>query len=265
MPENNAVTVLFIADVVGQPGVEILSRLLPGLQKKHRFDFIIANGENANNNAKGITENIAQRFFGLGVHVITGGNHSWENRNAAALFKKEARVLRPANYPEDNPGSGFYIDQLLDETKIAVINLQGRTFMYLIRCPFRLADELLAEIRQQTPIIIVDFHAEATAEKMALGWYLDGKVSAVIGTHTHIQTADERILPKGTAYLTDAGMTGAHDSVIGMRIPHALHRFLMQTPNRAEVAAENLRFCGAIVKIDKTTGRALDIQRLSIP
>lgn len=265
MPESNVVSVLFIADVVGQPGVEILSRLLPGLQKKYRFDFIIANGENANNNAKGITEKIAQRFFALGIHVITGGNHSWEHKNAAELFKSEARVLRPANYPEENPGNEYYIDRLLDETKIAVINLQGRTFMYPIRCPFHLADDLLKEIRKETPIIIVDFHAEATAEKMALGWYLDGKVSAIIGTHTHIQTADERILPKGTAYLTDAGMTGAHDSVIGMRIPLALHRFLMQTPNRAEVAAENLRFCGVILKIDKTTGRGLDIQRLFIP
>jgi len=265
MPDSNAVTVLFIADVVGQPGVEILSRLLPGLQKKHRFDFIIANGENANNNAKGITAKIAQRFFDLGIQVITGGNHSWENKNAAALFKSEARVLRPANYPEDNPGNGFYIAQLMDETKIGVINLQGRTFMYPIRCPFRLADELIKDIRQETPIIIVDFHAEATAEKMALGWYLDGKVSAILGTHTHIQTADERILPKGTAYITDAGMTGAHDSVIGMRIPQALHRFLKQTPKRAEVAAENLRFCGIILKLDKTTGRALDIQRVFIP
>ncbi|MDQ7052118.1 MAG: TIGR00282 family metallophosphoesterase [candidate division KSB1 bacterium] len=265
MSSNHLLTVLFVADVVGQPGCEILSRLLPTLKKQYRADFVIANGENANNNGKGITDKIARRFFDLGVDVITGGNHTWENRKINELFKEEPRVLRPANYPDENPGKGVYIARLLDDTRIAVINLQGRTFMYPIRCPFRMADALIKQVKQETHLIIVDFHAEATAEKIALGWYLDGKASAIIGTHTHVQTADERILPKGTAYITDAGMTGAHDSVIGMKIPNALHRFLNQTPSRFDVANENLRFSGVLITIERDTGKAQSIQRISLP
>ncbi len=265
MSKNHLVNILFVADVVGQPGCEILARMLPSLKKQYRADLIIVNGENANNNGKGITQKIARRFFELGVDVITGGNHTWENRNIHELFADEPRILRPANYPEENPGQGVYVARLLDDTRVAVINLQGRTFMYPIRCPFRMADELIREVQAETPLIVVDFHAEATAEKIALGWYLDGKVSAVIGTHTHVQTADERILPKGTAYITDAGMTGPHDSVIGMKIQPALHRFLQQTPARFDVANENLRFCGVLLKLDKSTGKAQSIERILLP
>ncbi len=265
MADTNQLTLLFVADVVGQPGCEILARLLPGMKKQYRADLVIANGENANNNGKGITEKIARRFFNLGVDIITGGNHTWENRKIAELFETEPRILRPANYPEGNPGKGYYILTLLDQTKVAVINLQGRTYMFPIRCPFRMADELIEEIRQETRLIIVDFHAEATAEKIALGWYLDGRVSAIIGTHTHVQTADERILPKGTAYITDAGMTGAHDSVIGMKINGAIERFIHQTPRKFDVANENLKFSGVVVSIDKLTGKALKIQRIFAP
>lgn len=265
MPKDDEITVLFIADIVGQPGCEILLRLLPSLQKQHDVDFTIANGENANNNGKGITLKIARRFFNAGVDLITGGNHTWENRNNGELFKEESRVLRPANYPEGNLGRGYQYATLSDGTRIAVANLQGRTFLYPILCPFRFAETLIAEMRRETPIILIDFHAEATAEKIALGWHLDGKVSAVIGTHTHVQTADERILPGGTAYITDAGMSGAHDSVIGMQIQSAIDRFILQTPTQFQVAKDNLRLSGVIIKINKETGKATSIRRLLVP
>jgi metallophosphoesterase (TIGR00282 family) len=265
MENEKTITVLFIADVVGQAGCEILAKELSELKKKYLVDLTIANGENANNNGKGITDKIAKRFFDLGVDVITGGNHSWENRNHRELFESEPRVLRPANYPEGNPGNGHYLLALDDQVKIAVLNLQGRTFLYPIQCPFLFADKFVDYVKKHTHIIIVDFHAEATAEKIALGWYLDGKVSGVIGTHTHVQTADDRILPKGTAYITDVGMTGAHDSVIGTKTEHAIRKFIHQTPVKFEIATDNPRLSGVVLKIDSLTGKAKSISRISTP
>lgn len=263
MTSDAKITILFIADVVGQAGCEILTKKVPELRDSYAADFVIANGENANNNGRGITLKIAKRFFDAGVDVITGGNHSWENRNNVELFETENRVLRPANYPEGNIGQGRLIADLKDDaTKIAVLNLQGRTFLYPIHCPFLFADKAAAELREQTNIIIVDFHAEATAEKIALGWYLDGKVSGIIGTHTHVQTADEKILPAGTAYITDAGMTGAHHSVIGTKIENALHRFIYQTPCKFEIASGDPKLSGVLLSIDKMTGKAESITRI---
>jgi metallophosphoesterase (TIGR00282 family) len=266
MEESNVITVLFVADVVGQAGCEILIKKVPELKEDYSVDFIIANGENANNNGKGITLNIAKRFFEAGVDIITGGNHTWENRNHKELFENESRVLRPANYPDGNPGKGYSICKAKkNDTKLAVLNLQGRTFLYSIDCPFLCADKIIEQLKEQTNHIIVDFHAEATAEKIALGWYLDGKVSGVIGTHTHVQTADDRILPNGTAYITDVGMTGSHNSVIGTKIEHAIRRFIYQTPSSFAVAIENPRLSGVIVTIDANTGKATSITRLFMP
>lgn len=259
------INLLFIADIVGQPGCEILIKLLPDIKKQYDVDFVIANGENANNNGKGITLKIANRFFEAGVNIITGGNHTWESRKNEELFEGTRSVLRPANYPAGNIGNGSIVAQTPDGTRIAVLNLQGRTFLYPILCPFRFADELLPTLRQETNIIVIDFHAEATAEKIALGWHLDGKISALIGTHTHVQTADERILPQGTAYITDVGMTGAHDSVIGMKIETAIYRFTHQTPTMFEVASANAKICGALVKVNRETGKASSISRVQFP
>ncbi len=258
---NNAVNILFIADIVGKPGLKIVTKYIRDIKKKHRINFCIANGENGAG-GKGITEKIVREYFELGIDVITSGNHIFEKANVFKQFAEDRRLLRPLNYPPTNPGHGTYIATLSDLTKIAVINLQGRTFMYSIDCPFRIISEELNKISQVTKIIIVDFHAEATAEKMAMGWYLDGKVSAVIGTHTHIQTADERILNKGTGYITDAGMTGPYDSVIGLKKEIAIRRFINQTPSFYQVADNDNRFCGVVLKIDKTTGKTLNIERI---
>lgn len=262
--QKNRVRVLFVADVVGKPGYEILSEILPGVIDRHKIDFVIANGENTNN-GKGITEKQAERFIKLGVDVITGGNHTWENWKLKDLFQNYNQVIRPANYPEGNIGTGVAVVEIRDNLKVAVLNLQGRTFMYPIDCPFRAADKLLHDIKKETSIILVDFHAEATAEKLAMAWYLDGRVSALIGTHTHVQTADERILPNGSAYITDAGMTGPHDSVIGMDIGIALHRFIKQTPRKFELATSNSRFNAVLIDIDTQSGKGLSIKRISLP
>ena len=262
--QDNILKVLFIADVVGQPGCDLVVRMLPDLIKQHEPDIVILNGENANNNAKGITLNIARRFIGLGVNVITGGNHTWENWHNEELFASEPKVIRPSNYPEGNLGKGYYIVEKKG-SRVAVLNLQGRTYLYPIHCPFLHADKMIEELSHEADIVIIDFHAEATAEKKALGWYLDGKVAAVIGTHTHVQTADDRILPGGTAYITDTGMTGSHDSIIGMKIEGALHRFIYQTPKKFEVAKKNLRINGVIFTINTSTKKSETIARIEVP
>ncbi len=261
---SKEIRILFIADIVGKPGLEILTRLLPGLLEKHKVDFCIANGENGCE-GKGLTAKLARTYFSLGVNVITSGNHIWDNRDIYELMKTDPRILRPSNYPEGNRGKGSAVVEIDDGLKIAVLNLQGRTFMFSIDCPFRKGAEEVRRLQKETNIIFVDFHAEASAEKIALGWYLDGKVSALVGTHTHVPTADERILPAGTAYITDAGMTGPFDSVIGLQTDLAIRRFMYQTPVRYRPAQENIRLCGVLVGIDPETGKANSIERISLP
>jgi metallophosphoesterase (TIGR00282 family) len=251
--------VLFLGDVVGRPGRRALEKFLPGLVKKHQPALIVANGENAAGGS-GITEEIGQGLF-LNVDVLTSGNHIWDKKDALPYLEREPRLLRPANYPPVNPGRSSYVFQAADGTKAAVLNLQGRVFMEPIDCPFKRAEEEIAALRAVTPIIVIDFHAEATSEKQALGWYLDGRVSAVIGTHTHVPTSDERVLPKGTAYISDAGMAGGRNAVIGIAREQAIARFLTSRPQRFEPSRDGLFLSGVFVKVDAATGRALSITR----
>ncbi len=262
--ENDILNVLFIADIIGKPGLKIVQNSLPEIRQIYNIDVCIANGENGAS-GKGLTETIAAQYFQCGIDVITGGNHIFENYEAKKLLNSNSRILRPINYPRGVNGKGSAIFITVNNEKIAVINAQGRTFMFPIECPFQMLAKEIQRLKSETNLIIVDFHAEATAEKMAMGWHLDGKVSAVIGTHTHVQTADERILPGGTAYITDAGMTGPFDSVIGMKREIAIKRFMYQTPFRYQPATSNLRFNGVIVTIDKFSGRAMGIKRLNFP
>jgi len=258
------INILFLADIVGKPGLDITTQLLPTLKRKYDVSLCIANGENGAR-GKGLTERIAKQFFSIGIDLITSGNHIWENRVFHSYLATADRVLRPLNYPEGNPGKGFAIIPIQPGLSVGVINLQGRTFMYPINCPFRTANWAISKIKNETNIILIDFHAEATAEKYALGWFLDGKVSGIIGTHTHVQTADERILPGGTAYITDVGMTGAFDSVIGMKKEVAIQRFLQQTPRKYLIAEENLKISGAVICVEVETGKALSIERIQLP
>lgn len=234
---------------------------LPGLLKKHGADLCVLNGENAAGGF-GISEENIDAFFSAGADVITTGNHIWNRKEASELLTREARLLRPANYPEGTPGQGVFVAKT-PLGAVAVVNLMGRVFMPPVDCPFREADRILESLAPEVRIVIVDLHAEATSEKVAMGWHLDGRVSALIGTHTHIQTADERILPKGTAYLSDAGMTGPADSVIGIKTHLALKRFLTGVPHRFEVAAGAAQFNGVVVEVDETSGRAISIERVS--
>lgn len=253
---------LFLGDIIGRPGRSALKKYLPALVKKYSPVFIVANGENAAGGV-GITEEIGRELFGL-VDVLTSGNHIWDKKEALPYLEREPKILRPANYPPKNPGKGSYVLETKEGWKAAVLNLQGRVFMEPIDCPFRTADEEVAKLRQETPLIVVDFHAEATSEKQALGWYLDGRVSAVIGTHTHVPTADEHILPRGTATITDVGMLGAYRSVIGMRPDQAMARFLTARPQRFEPAKEGLFFSAVFIQVDPKTGKAISIRRETI-
>ncbi len=255
---------LFIGDVFGKPGRRLLLEKLQGILHEHRIDFCVANVENAAAGF-GVTPQIADELLNCGVDLLTSGNHIWDKRAIIPYLADQPRLLRPHNYPRANPGTGIFIGDTRCGVRVGVLNLQGRVFMASIDCPFTTGLAAVEQIRKQTPVILVDFHAEATSEKQAIGWFMDGQVSAVIGTHTHIQTADERVLPKGTAYITDIGMTGPHDSVIGSIPDLALDRFLRQMPIRLEPASGNLRICGAIVEIDETDGRAQQIQRINLP
>ena len=255
--------ILFIGDIVGKPGLEMVQTWLPGLAKKYKADFIIANGENAAD-GKGCTEKEGKILFDLGIDVITGGNHTWDKHQSQEYLRTEPRSLRPLNYPKGTYGNGYIIAES-KKGKVAVINLQGRSFMSMIDCPFRSAEWVLKKIISETKIVIVDFHAEATAEKLALANFLDGKISAVIGTHTHIQTADERILPNGTGYMTDCGMTGPYDSIIGMKTEAALNRFLYQTPQKYQTATDNVHLCAVFLKVDLETGKTVEIERIILP
>jgi len=253
--------VLFVGDVYGRPGKQIASVFIPEIVREREVDFVITNGENCAGGF-GITFTSAEKLFSYGVDVLTTGNHVWDRSEVYDVFQKYPRIVRPANFPSGTPGKGYIVTQSKDGIKIAVINLQGRIFLPPIDCPFHVVDTILESIKGETNIIIVDFHAEATAEKMAMGWYLDGRVSAVLGTHTHIMTADERILPKGTAYITDAGMTGPHDSVIGVKTEQSIARIIKQLPVRFSPATEGLEFNGVLVDIDEETGMALSIETI---
>lgn len=255
--------VLLIGDITGSPGRAIIKAKLGELKKKEKIDFTIANAENAAGGS-GITPPIAEELFSYGLDALTSGDHIWKKKEIIEYIGGEKRVLRPANYPTDTPGFGCSIYQTKNKEDIGVINLMGRVFMQAVDCPFKKAMECVRQMEEKTKIIFVDMHAEATSEKIALGWYLDGLVSCVFGTHTHVQTADERILPKGTAYITDIGMTGPFDSVIGRRKEQILERFLTQMPVRFEMAEEDVQMHGAIVEVDAKTGKAVSIKRIQI-
>ena len=255
MPDK--IRVLFLGDIIGRPGRKALQRYLPSLIKKYSPALLVANAENAAGGI-GITEKVGQELLNQ-VHVLTSGNHIWDKREGISYVEKEERLLRPANYPPRNPGRGSYLFETDKGAKIGILNLQGRVFMEPIDCPFRIADEELKRLNTST--VVVDFHAEATSEKQALGWYLDGRASAVIGTHTHVPTADDRILPQGTAYITDVGMVGGYNSVIGIRKDQALKRFLTARPHRFEPGKDGLVFSAVLVEIESQSGKALKIQR----
>jgi metallophosphoesterase (TIGR00282 family) len=254
--------ILFIGDIVGRPGRELVRRGLAALVDHHQIDIVIANAENAAAGF-GITREIGDQILGWGVDVMTSGNHIWDKKEAIAYIGVEPRLLRPANFPAGVPGNGTCLARTTDGRTVGVINIMGRVFMSNIDDPFAVVLREIEVMRERTRVIFVDFHAEATSEKIAMGWHLDGKVAAVVGTHTHVQTADERILPKGTAYLTDVGMTGPHDSVIGVEIEAALGRFLNAMPARFETASGNPRLNAVVVDADERSGLATDIERLS--
>jgi hypothetical protein len=254
--------ILFIGDIVGRPGRNLVQRGLKPLVDLHRADIVIANVENSAAGF-GVTREIGEQLLHAGVDVMTSGNHIWDKKEALDYIGTEPRLLRPVNFPAGAPGNGTYLARTADGQSVGVINAMGRTFMANIDDPFAGVLRAIDTLRQRARVIFVDFHAEATSEKIAMGWHLDGKVTAVVGTHTHVQTADERILPKGTAYLTDAGMTGPHDSIIGMEIEPSLNRFLSGMPSRLETATGNPRLNGVLVEADDKTGLATDIERLS--
>jgi len=254
---------LFIGDIVGRPGRDLVRHSLAAIVESHQIDLVIANAENAAAGF-GITREIGDQLLDYGVDVMTSGNHIWDKKEALDYIGTESRLLRPANYPAGAPGNGSYLARTRGGRSVGVINVMGRVFMLNIDDPFAVVKREIAAMRERTRLIFVDFHAEATSEKMAMGWHLDGLVTAVVGTHTHVQTADERVLPKGTAYLTDVGMTGPHDSIIGVEIEAALGRFLTGMPTKFETAAGNPRLNAVIIDADEDTGRALDIERLSL-
>ena len=255
---------LFLGDIVGRPGRDLVRRHVRALAARHRADLVIANGENAAGGV-GITRENMLEILSAGVDVITTGNHVWDKRETLEFIGNEPRLLRPANYPEGTPGAGWHVATAKNGVRVGVINLMGRVFMNPIDDPFRCADREIARVREEgAQVIFVDMHAETTSEKLALSYYVDGRVAAVIGTHTHVQTADERILPGGTACLTDAGMTGPHDGIIGMDKDAVIARFVTAMPSRFETAPGDPRLNGVLISVDASTGRATAITRLSL-
>ncbi len=255
---------LFIADIVGQPGRQAVKELIPKLRRQHGINLVVANGENSAGGS-GITVNTAQEIFSSGVDIMTSGDHLWDQKEVVDLLANERRFVRPLNYPPGTPGQGSTIFQAENQPPVAVINLQGRTFMPPLDNPFHCVLAEIERLRKTTKLIFVDFHAEATSEKVALARMLDGRVSAVIGTHTHVQTADEQIFPGGTAFLCDAGFTGPHESVIGREIEPIIKRFMTNQPQKFEVAKGRVLLQGALLEIDDASGKALKIQRISEP
>lgn len=259
--ENNVIRILFLGDVMGDPGRRAVDAVLPKLKAELGVDFTIVNGENAAG-GRGITPKLAIGLMRAGATVVTSGDHIWDQKEIVPYFEEEPRMLRPINYPEGTPGQGSIV---LDtpKGKVGVINVQGRTFMKMIlENPFPVMEKVVAQMREETKVIFVDMHSETTSEKCALGWFLDGKVSAVVGTHTHVQTADERVLPQGTAFLCDAGMCGPVDSCIGMQVDLAVQRFITLLPSKHHVARGAVKLCGAVVDVDMQTGKALRIERI---
>ena len=255
---------LFLGDIVGRPGRDLVRRHVRALAARHGADLVIANGENAAGGV-GITRENTIEILSAGVDVITTGNHVWDKRETLEFIGGEPRLLRPANYPEGTPGAGSYVATAKGGVRVGVINVMGRVFMNAIDDPFRIAEREIARVHEQgAAVIFVDMHAETTSEKLALSYFLDGRVAAVVGTHTHVQTADERILPGGTACLTDVGMTGPHDGVIGMDKEAVIARFVTALPSRFETAAGDPRLNAVVITVDAATGHALDIQRLSL-
>ena len=256
--------VLFVGDVVGSPGRRVVRKLLPGLIDRHLVDFCVVNVENAAGGF-GITAEVMGELDGLPIDCYTSGNHIWDKKEGMALLDADPRILRPANYPAGNPGKGLYVGETAGGVKVAVINLEGQVFMRPLDSPFREADRLLAGLPREVKVVVVDFHAEATSEKLAMGFHLDGRASLVVGTHTHVPTADERVLPQGTAFLCDVGMTGPYESIIGFTVERVLHRFLMHTPSSFEVAKRDVRLAAVLVDVDEASGRARGIERLLLP
>ena len=255
--------ILFIGDIVGTVGRTAVKALLPSVVDRYKIDFVIANGENAAGGF-GITEKVATEIFGYGVHVITSGNHIWDKKDSVPYIAKENRLLRPVNYPPGVPGYGSVVCAIPSGLKVGVVNISGRVFMTGIDCPFRTGLHEIEHVQKDTKFIIVDFHAEATSEKIAFGYFIDGKVSAVVGTHTHVQTADDKILSGGTAYITDVGMTGPADSVIGIEKEQIIERFLLQMPKKFETAKGSSVFSAVVIGVDDRTGRSTAIQRLQL-
>ena len=255
--------ILFAGDVVGKAGRQILQQGLAKLREDQEFDLVIANVENAAAGF-GVTPDIADQFFARGIDVLTSGNHIWDKKEVIGYLGREPRLIRPINYPPTSPGTGRYVAHTPSGTPVAVLNLQGRVFMPVIDCPFRAAEKEVARLAKEARVIFVDMHGEATSEKMAMGWFLDGKVSAVVGTHTHIPTADERVLPAGTAYITDVGMCGPFDSVIGIEREPSLARFLSGIPSKFETAKKNPWLNAVVVDIDESTGKARSITRTRV-
>mgnify|MGYP003336244263 CR=1 FL=1 len=255
--------VLFIGDIMGEPGRRALTRAVPRLVAQRQIDVVIGNGENVAGGF-GITPELAEELFDAGLSAITTGNHAWDKKEVLDYFPREPRLLRPANYPAGVPGNGSLVVETPGGERLAIVQLMGRAYMPTLDCPFQVGKREVARLKRETPAIIVDMHAEATSEKMAMGHYLDGEVTAVVGTHTHVQTADDQILPKGTAYLTDIGMTGPLHSVIGVKKELAIEKFLTGMPRRFEVASGPSVFCAALIELDARLGKAVSIERIRL-
>ncbi|MCR4440893.1 MAG: TIGR00282 family metallophosphoesterase [Peptococcaceae bacterium] len=253
--------IMMVGDIVGRPGRKTVKELVKPYRKKYNLDVVIANGENAAG-GNGLTQPIAREMYDAGIDVITMGNHTWDKKEILEFIEHDPLLIRPANYPPGTPGRGSVVLSLRGGLKLGVINLAGRVFLPPLDCPFRAAESIVREMRKETNLIIIDFHAEATSEKIAFGWFMDGRVSAVVGTHTHVQTADERILPLGTGYITDVGMTGPRDSVLGVDKELVIRKFMSQMPTRFEVAGGPVQFNALLLDIDESSGRTSKIERI---
>ncbi len=255
--------ILYIGDIMGEPGRRAVGRMVPRVVSQRQVDVVIGNGENVAGGF-GITPELAEELFEMGLSVITTGNHAWDKKEILDYFPREPRLLRPANYPAGVPGNGSYVVETPGGEKLGVLQLMGRAYMPTLDCPFQVAKREVARLKRETAAVLVDMHAEATSEKMAMGHYLDGDVIAVVGTHTHVQTADEQILPKGTAYLTDIGMTGPLHGVIGVKKELAIEKFLTGMPKRFEVASGPTVFCAVLIEVDAQFGKAIAIERIRV-